>query len=393
MVGPAWWVRHGETGAGDHEQGLLGGGHIPPDRISNAELQGVHPGTFSPSASAPRTERFRERAVVFVKSRGFGKNAVFGRCATVANRCHSGCSSGGGARTCCVAGPIGWGEKSMCGAPCRMPSAAPGRGVACTQCTIVAQRMPGFISDAHGPNLRADRSRKNSQHRQDRGSEGLEGRVVSVRGALSAPARHGAGHVASFGSGQDVGERSPTAPPTPLRFDAICCELWQDRGGSPKQKTPPRSPVNGAQRRLSGRYVCPRWDSWAYWTPGDLRGLPRKSPVVAVEGGFSVPCAKIDPVTTEDVWGLNPDSNTDRLCVGTWRSRGFQFSPTVGLSSPYSVARQRGRVEELHMHCTFPIRAFRPLSPLNVRICGNRSNCTSNKTFLHVFPLPHLEMS
>ena len=149
----------------------------------------------------------------------------------------------------------------MCGASCRMPSAAPGRGVACTQCTIVAQCRPGFISDAHGPNLRADRLRKTSHHRQGRGSEGLEARVVSVRGALSAPGRHGAGHVAPLRVWTGREGRSPIVPPTPLRFDAMCCELSQDRGDGPKQKTPPRSPVNGAQRRSSCRYVCPREDS------------------------------------------------------------------------------------------------------------------------------------
>jgi len=48
-------------------------------------------------------------------------------------------------------------------------------------------------------------------------------------------------------------------------------------------------------------------------TPENFRGLLSKSTVVAVEDGFLVMCPKIDPVTTEDVWGLNPDSSPESL--------------------------------------------------------------------------------
>jgi len=72
--------------------------------------------------------------------------------------------------------------------------------------------------------------------------------------------------------------------------------------------------------------------------------------------------------------------------AGRERPRPLLF-PIVG-DEPKPAPRQLGS-EAFRV----PLRACRPLSPLNVRICGSRSNCTSNKTFLHVFPLPHLEMS
>ena len=37
------------------------------------------------------------------------------------------------------------------------------------------------------------------------------------------------------------------------------------------------------------------------------------------------------PVTTEDVWGLNPDSNTESSITGIWHLRSLRFSFSAGL--------------------------------------------------------------